>query len=911
MGSGVFATILLDASVLVFGVVFLVTLVGLVVWRRLDHNRSDYLTAWWRSRFGVRAYDLLGPDVAYTPLGQLPSGCRVALERLPGTKLMTPAPTTMDRLKAKIGLKPSALSEQLPLWDVVQDAEGFGILVTPQGGAVIGYDLVGLHTVYADGSRILDACRRLYSGAARLPDRWEAQFFLHAGLPNPRTYETFTALRDDDAMAHEQCAERVRYLKKKRPRFFRLRVYVSQTQPKGASFCATPDLADALKAAGEAERFLGNGGLRLRRLSPEEIFSDVGWVLRGGDVGSAARAPSITKDESPREALMQAPVTWTPDAVRVGGRYVKVLTLSKLQGTTSFSEIETLFLQGVPFDFRLVAYVRLPSRVRTRANLDLQSRLAHAAATGARVPSGLAQVRFEELRSALDADLSGDQRVAHFGLQVAVWGRSLREAQENAEALQNRLLQHNYTLLEETGRHHLHYLTNMVPGGLSQFDRWIQVLSTNVVDLLPLFDSRGGDAVPACLMETDRGELWAYDPSAEHRSNWNSFVVGASGSGKSVFVNALIANACRSCSASKGRVLVVDFAGPEKSSYLMLARVYGGRFLPVIADGTGLNPFPPRADCVDVGGQSGLDGHTESFLTVLVDLLIENQARGKDTKLYRNLTQEALRELYAGDEEPGFDAFVRTLEAHEMSSPDERRRTLISLLVGTLQSPGGRLFASADRLVADEPFVIFDLFGIEAYSPEIREAIVFTVCETVRRLAFSSLGEEERKKYIILDEVAQLVRQEGVVTLIRELYGTARKHGTAVTTVTQKYTDFVESGLAETVRSNSTTGIFLSHASDAASQDRIARDMSFNGRERHLFRTLHIKKNAYSEFLLRVDNGDAGITTAKLRLGLPPFEVELYTSDVEARRRQERIRKRYPRASTLEVLRRAARRSPS
>ena len=904
-GVGLGAGALVSPAPLAFMGAAGLVLVLLVLWRRQDHDRADYVWAWWRTHWGARAYALIGRDDAYAPLPRPPGPYTAGLPRVQGARVASPAPRGWAKAKVAAGLAPSPLSAQVPLWDILQDSHGDGLWVTPSGDVVIGYDVTGLHLVYADAPVVLEACRRLYYGAAKLPDHWTAQFILRASPPAPEALDAFCALRASaDPIAQTQAKVRAAYLQAKRPRRFRVRLYVSRTPTAAKPFRATPDPTQATDAAKAAESWLHSAGLTLRRLTPDEMWADMARYVASDP--EKAITPSVAKDEAPRAALMQAPVTWTPDVVKIGRRFIKVLTLARIEGTTAFTDIESLFLQDLPFDFDLVAYVRTPERVRTRLGLELSSRVAYATASGSTVPSGLAQTRFQEIRTALEADQAGDQRVMDFGLQVAVWGRSAAEVHDRAEQLQRRLQQRSYTLLEETGRHDAQYLTAMAPGGLRHFDRWIRLLSNNVVDLLPLFDSRRGDTVPACLLETDRGELWAYDPAAAHRVNWNAFVVGASGSGKSVMVNHLIANACLASSATQGRVLVVDFAGPEKSSYLMLAGVYGGRFLPVIADDTGLNPFPARQDGLDETG--ALEGHTESFLTVLVDLLVENQDRSKDTKLYRNLIQAALRALYQGRRPPCFASFLDVLADEQTRTPDDRRENLIRLLRGTLAGPGGRLFLSEERLIADEPFVIFDLFGIEAYAPEIREAIVFTVCESVRRLAFSTLAGDEKKKYIFLDEVAQLVRQPGVVSLIQELYATARKHGTAVTTVTQKYSDFVGSGLAETVRSNSTTGLFLSHAADAASRALIASDMSFNGRERHLFETLHVKKGTYSELLLRADDGADGITTAKLRLGLPPFEYELYTSDVEDRRRQQRIRERFPRASTLEVIERAARR---
>ena len=879
----------------------------LISWRRRDYDRSDYFKTWWRLWLACRWYSLVAWDDQYRPLPKKKlGGLSPALVRKPQRPSFRYKRNLSENMGIDLGLQPSPLSEQVPLWDIVQDQQG-GVLVTPNGQLVVGYELKALHTAYSNEPVILHACEKLYQGAARLPDHWEAQFFLYSETEEETRISYFEKMRSEGATLHrEQARERAQYLKAKRPRFFRVRVYISRRYQRSVGmFQSTQSQKDLKGAIEAAESFFRSAGVDARRLNPDEIYQNYIDHLNPGD--REAPVPILSETDSLRSALVRAPVTWTPDDVRLGKNHVKVLTLTKLPSHTVFTDIETLFLSGLPFDFLLVTHVQTPSRSRVRAETQAASRIAYATAEGSLIPSEVARQRFSDIREGVEQDESGRQRMMLFGMQIAVWGSSLEEVQNHANAIRDVAFRRNYTVVEESGRHDRQYLLSMAPGGLSHFDRWIRVLSNNVVDMLPVFSSRGGDRVPACIFETDRGELWSFDPAAAHRANWNNFVVGSSGSGKSVFVNSLIANACLACEATKGRVLVIDFAGPDKSSYLMLAEIFGGRFIPIASEATiGLNPFPPRQEVIKADGD--FCSHTGNFLTVLTDLLVENQERGKDTKLYRNLIQEGIRELYYSSLEPCYESFLLILKKAEERGPDQRRATLLRLLHGTLMSPGGRLFLSKERLQIDEGFVIFDVFGIESYAREIREAIVFLVCETVRRLAFDDLAGSERKKYIFLDEVAQLVRQPGVVELIQELYATARKHGTAVTTVTQKYTDFVQSGLAASIRSNSTTGVFLSHTSDAASRQLVARDMDFNGRETHLFSSLHVKKGEYSEILLRTDDGPEGITTAKLRLGLPSFEYELYTSDVHDRIRQKNIQKKFPNASKLEVLRRAARR---
>ncbi|MEM7674588.1 MAG: hypothetical protein AAF449_01145, partial [Myxococcota bacterium] len=127
LGFGVFGAAVVGGAVL--GV--------LLLWKRQDHHRNDYLSAWWRRRFVTRAYDLHGPDEFYRPLEDLPSGFRLAVARGEGRRTMMSVRTFVDRLTTGMGLRPSPLSEQVPLWDVIEDEEGAAVLITPAAVAVI------------------------------------------------------------------------------------------------------------------------------------------------------------------------------------------------------------------------------------------------------------------------------------------------------------------------------------------------------------------------------------------------------------------------------------------------------------------------------------------------------------------------------------------------------------------------------------------------------------------------------------------------------------------------------------------------------------------------------------------------------------------------------------------------------
>ena len=123
-----------------------------------------------------------------------------------------------------------------------------------------------------------------------------------------------------------------------------------------------------------------------------------------------------------------------------------------------------------------------------------------------------------------------------------------------------------------------------------------------------------------------------------------------------------------------------------------------------------------------------------------------------------------------------------------------------------------------------------------------------------------------------------------MTALVHELYSTARKHNTSIWTVTQKYSDYVASEVAGTINLNSTTQLFLSHASAAALRREIARDFEMHEREAFLFESLRTRKGEFSEVLLRTEIWDEAREerrpiSAKLRVELSPFGREVAGRD--------------------------------
>ena len=806
----------------------------------------------------------------------------------------------------------------LGLWDILDDAT----IVTTQGCYFRGFELLGLDSEHLPEGVLRAAAAQLYRASkSELPDETQLQFIVESGSDYSAVFAALEAADVSDesepcdqrrrsTLVHQR-RRRIEFLKADRLRRFRVYVFAGSARglsPKEFAEMSCQVHAEKIEALGQLSRtvvgVLSRAGLVTRPLTSRQIWRKYFDALNP-DATAMPRVPSSREFMSPREWLMQSPIDWQTDSVRFGKRWHKVLSLKSLPDETQFTMMETFC--HLPVDFRLVMHLLVPDQDRAQGAFRQQRRIANAdAGRGLHVRDEARTHNLAEANGLAALLAQTRQKLVRVGLQLVVWADDKETLDDRVQRVSEHLRSQQLAFIEENGRHDWE-LTKTLPGMGTKFDRWRLCTSNNAVDLMPVFGGCHGDRRPVLLIKTARDELFSFDPVAPYRNNHNATVFGASGAGKSVFMNMLIVSAMLS-NRTAGRLMVVDFAGERRSSYLMVAQLFGGRFVPVLSEShaTAINPFPrPRRALVD----GDVTGSTLNFLKVFTDMLLQNTGGAKDEELYRGIVQRAIIDTYRqerGEHAPTYDDLLETLRSYR-GAPDvdrDRLRVLIELLSSFLRTPDARLFNRRSSISVSDDFVIFDLFGIDSLAPSLQQAVTFLVTHYVKGLAFDAT--DSGTKYIVMDEVAQLLRQPSMQALVHELYATARKHRTSVWTVTQRYADYVASGVADIINLNSSTAIFLSHASAERARRQIAEDFDFNGRDRHLFESLVTRKGEYSEALLRTEvvdaTGEKRSISAKVKLTLSPFDYQLATSDAVDRARQQQALAANPNRSVAEVL---------
>ncbi len=611
-------------------------------------------------------------------------------------------------------------------------------------------------------------------------------------------------------------------------------------------------------------------GSKFRQLKTDEIKELLYGLL------SFDSERLIHPEMSVREELLQHQCSATPAFFKIGKTFCKVLSLKLLpESTDPFMTSEAL--DTLPLDFVFsVSFQTLP---QSREWLSLEAKERFYIATSGR---GAAK-NAADADSLMNSLTKTRRKIGFLSSKIILWSQSPAGLEENTEKIVNILKGDGFCYEEETFEHDLEFFKS-IPTQMAVSERQHRVLSPNFIDILPLSrHNHGNTEAPYPLYLRNRcGELYGFDAGSNLRNNKNGSIFGCSGSGKSVTVNMLISHTffpnIKQDVSHPGRIFIVDFAGAENSSYLKAAKLYGGTFIPIDSSGSVvINPFPPRSSVLQKGEWNP---SLLSFLGAVLDLILEIRGTDMDAGLFRNIVSRAVRSMYQKREFPVLSDLLDFIDDFDQ----EKCEVIKKLLRGFIDDPVSRSINGRSTVkYSEEPFVIYDLQGINTLSQKLKELFTFIVIQEAKKTAF-----EVTNSFILFDEAAQLIKNPALGDLIEELFATARKYNTGIWTITQNYLSFKEASLSSKIKINTTTTVFLNHAGDEEARQLVSGDFGLSEAERRVFNSLKTVKGRYAEALFRTQIGSE-LQSEAVRIELSPFDYAIATSDKEENRLLETL----------------------
>ena len=371
-------------------------------------------------------------------------------------------------------------------------------------------------------------------------------------------------------------------------------------------------------------------------------------------------------------------------------------------------------------------------------------------------------------------------------LTLVLYDRDMRLVDRAAAGAIKVMAAHDGTFIEET-YNLLNAWLGIMPGNHAHNLRRLAILDVNYADLSFLFTLDRGESQSAHL---GREALAIFETKTCTPYAWNlhyhdvghALITGATGSGKSFFLNFLVTMAQR----YDPFTVIFDLG----HSYRKLAGLMEGSFLELGARNhdVRLNPF-------------ALEPTPENlhFLHAFVRVLLEG--RGNPT-----LTDAEDRELY--------DAIANLY----FLDPAQRRLFTVANMVPRAMSLRlakwiehgryGELFDNVEDTLAVQRLQVFEFEAMRDY-PELLEPLLFYVLHRVTDHISATKG----LTLCVLDEAWRFIQHPTLRGYVQEALKTWRKRNASMLLATQAVDDFASSDLLRTVVESCPTKIFLANPS--------------------------------------------------------------------------------------------------
>lgn len=509
------------------------------------------------------------------------------------------------------------------------------------------------------------------------------------------------------------------------------------------------------------------------KLSPKPL-TQAGWI----EMLSGYFGESITASKLPD-------ITWDKDCVNLGDRVVRVLSITELPQLTWKGCLQPVFES--PTGFTLSIRLSIPDRAKIKRQLETKRRVSHALS----ITSSL-EVRNIESNSVLSSSeetleriLVGKESLFEISAAVTLVGErdetlaTARDLERVVSGIGNAGL-----FLEGIGT--LPVFQSHIPGNRVLGIRKLPVLSENLSHLLPLFHDFSRQNDPSTLLLQSRsGETSHLNLFSKENLNYNSFICGASGSGKSFLMNAVLLSALKD--DPRTRLCIFDVGG----SYRRIIESQGGKSTSLSYDearaliATFLGMYPVSAQGffrAFIETLCGSGSHiTHSHLVAMDDLLKEVEGQSLSIlTLMKNASRRSER---------FYQDIAHWLKPHVEFDEIDPRPDLIDLIRSSVSA--------------------FDFKELDS-DPVLQKTTILLLTELLWR---DLVDGRHSRTLIVFDEVWRFfTHSKG---FLEEMYRTLRKYKAGIVSITQNLADYGDEAFAKMLFTNSFTKLFLQNGATA------------------------------------------------------------------------------------------------
>lgn len=485
------------------------------------------------------------------------------------------------------------------------------------------------------------------------------------------------------------------------------------------------------------------------------------------------------------------------DHLRLDDYFVQALSLKEPPAQT-FSNILHA-LQGIPANFIITSEWKRESNLAARKEIQSKRRHFHNSKASlanymSDAPLNPQEVLIDDGAAGLVADLGGCLReieingnyFGKFSLVIVLYDLDRAKLRRAVAECFKVFSTHDAVLIEE--RYNLlNAFLSIVPGNRAFNLRHMWLLNTNYADLSFLFSLHTGethnshlDQEYLAVLETESST--PYFLNLHYQDVAHTMILGATGSGKSFFLNFLVTHLQK----YQPLTYIFDLGG----SYESLTKLFDGSYSRVGIERRSftINPFrlPPVRENLQ-------------FLFSFVKVLIESAGYAMSSADERDL-YEQIGNLY------------------EIDPAQRRLFTLANILNRRLAQhlhkwiEGGQygaLFDNVEDNLTFSTFQTFDFEGMEKY-PDVLEPFLFYILHRANASIYDA-ALETRFKIFVMDEAWRFLKKSTIRQYITEAVKTWRKRNAAMVLATQSSDDLERSEMLSVIVESCATKMFLAN----------------------------------------------------------------------------------------------------
>ncbi len=367
-----------------------------------------------------------------------------------------------------------------------------------------------------------------------------------------------------------------------------------------------------------------------------------------------------------------------------------------------------------------------------------------------------------------------------------------------------------------------------------------RLLSNNAADMLPVFGAYQGTRTLAQMYFNRRGQAVNFD-MFDSNINPHGVVVGASGAGKSFFINDFILQSDRLGS----HFFILD----KGDSYKKLCQILKGQYVAFdLNNPVTFNPFahPPTPE------------NLSFLLSLLSQMASGGDERYRLTREEEGLLHQAIMVAYRQKDERQ-EVFLSDVTSILNDNEFNSSCGINSLMGPTLalrltpftkKGPYGGFFDGPNQFQMNSRFIAFELANLSSY-PDLQVAVLLNLMFFMTNFV-AHQEMRSKRKYLLIDEAWSLLKVKNTADFITNAFKTFRKYRCSTIAITQEIADLtrVESGIA--IIANASNKIFLKQ--EPAVIDLLKSSLSLDDQKIKLLKTLETVKGKFSEGLVITEN---------------------------------------------------------